>query len=165
MRLAAILLVLAVAVGAFLVLRSPSTDSAGIAPDVAATPGSEGARAPVELVRGERVPVANQPAAPAVPAAPAAEPQPVPSASDAAQKGGKAEEPPEQDNGIAALPTAVPEKNNAELVQKYERTTTEQRQQAIESIQQLFDSTPNLDPQVVVVLKQEIEWLQRSLDS
>jgi hypothetical protein len=164
MRFAAFLIVLAVALGAFLVLRSPSSDSPGIAPDRSETPVSEAPRASVELVRGERAPIASEPATPVVPPAPKTQPPSGDSSAESLKMRAKGQEPPPGD-GIEALPNEDPGSDDIALAQKYERTTTEQRQQAIVSIQQLFESTPNLDPNEVVLLKHEIEWLQRSLDS
>lgn len=166
MRAAAFLLVLAVvSVGAYLLLRTPAADSAGVSLGAGATAVTESERAPVDLVRGDRSPAVRSPAAPdatlAANAPPRGAAQPRPDARPKVDEKSANAAPP---HGIESQTTVAAGADDASLVQKYAGSTPEQRRQAVQSIQQLVEFTPNLDPKEVVVLKHEVEWLESHMD-
>jgi hypothetical protein len=159
MRLAAFLLALAVAVGAFLVLRSPADDPSGLSPETGATSSAPENRVPVDLVRGEPAPAARSQVAPA--AAPAAAAKPV------AKEGVKQPETapmPAAVEGIGAVSAEHTPESDPEMDKKYSGSSPDERRQAIDAIRDLVANSTNLDPKLAAALKQEIEWLERSLD-
>jgi len=159
MRFAALLIVLALALGAFLVLRSPSSDSAGIAPDGVVTPVSETAQAPVMLERGDRTPAASLPAAPA---SSRTQQQPDVQAPDASKQSPPS---PTAGDGVMAVSNSVEASlDSPELAKKYAGTTPDERRQAIEAIRNLTANSANVEPKLFTALKHEMEWLERSLE-
>lgn len=158
MRFAAFLIVLAVAVGAFLLFRTPAGDAGGVSPQPGATAGPDDSRAAVDLARGAAAPEARSQVAPH----PDSEPK-------------KAEAPAgEPDRPVANSATAIPVlevsssvhggSGDPGMAKKYDGTTPDQRRQALETIRQHLEYTPNLEAQEVATLKNELEWLQESLE-
>ncbi len=160
MRFAAFFLVLAVALGAFLILRSPPGDSAGVSPAVGATPVSEGTRAPADLVRGETSNAVRSQVPPVAPPAIAAKP---PTKASVAQTEQAAV--PVAIDGLGAISAVDTSESDPVMNKKYGGSTPDERRQAIQAIRDLYANSTNIDPKLATALKQELEWLERSLDS
>ena len=159
MRLAAFLLVLAVALGAFLVLRSPADDPSGLSPEAGAAAAAPDTRVPVDLVRGEASLAARSEIAPAPP--PAA---PAKSVGKETVKQPETVALPAAIEGIGAIGAVDTSETDPVMDKKYGGSTPDERRQAIQAIRDLYANSTNIDPKLATALKHEIEWLERSLD-